>query len=53
VPFIRICPGRYLAFSAVWIAVASLIAVFDIRKAVDKNEEDIEPIQEYVSALAM
>ncbi|KAF8068005.1 cytochrome P450 [Lyophyllum atratum] len=47
----RICPGRYMAFSAVWIAVASIIATFDITKAVDENGEVIEPSHEYTSAL--
>ncbi|RDB18406.1 hypothetical protein Hypma_000372 [Hypsizygus marmoreus] len=47
----RICPGRYMAFSAVWIAVASIVAAFDITKAVDENGEVIEPSHEYLSAL--
>ncbi|KAF8960416.1 cytochrome P450 [Flammula alnicola] len=47
----RICPGRYMAFSAVWIAVASIISVFDIKKAVDENGNVIEPSHEYISAL--
>ena len=42
-----------MAFSAVWIAVASLIAAFDIRKAVDEHGDVIEPSQEYMSALVM
>jgi len=47
----RICPARYMAFSSVWIAVASLIAVFDIEKAVDEEGNVIEPNHEYLSAL--
>lgn len=47
----RICPGRYMAFSAVWIAVASILTVFDISKAVDEHGEVIEPSHEYLSAL--
>jgi len=42
-----------MAFSAVWIAVALLIAAFDIKKAVDENGEVIEPSQEYLSALVV
>jgi len=42
-----------MAFSAVWIAIASLIAAFDITKAVDENEEAIEPSQDYSSGLAV
>jgi hypothetical protein len=40
-----------MAFSSVWIAVASIIAVFDITKAVDENGNAIEPSHEYSSAL--
>jgi hypothetical protein len=50
---LRICPGRYMAFSAVWIGIASLIAAFDITKAVDENGDVIEPSQEYSSALVV
>ncbi|KAG6908819.1 hypothetical protein DXG01_003172 [Tephrocybe rancida] len=47
----RVCPGRYMAFSAVWIAVASLVATYDITKARDANGAVIEPSQEYTSSL--
>ncbi|CAA7261117.1 unnamed protein product [Cyclocybe aegerita] len=47
----RICLGRYMAFSSVWINVASIIAAFDIKKAVDVNGNVIHPTHEYVSAL--
>ncbi|KAF8960408.1 cytochrome P450 [Flammula alnicola] len=47
----RICAGRYMAFSAIWIAIASMISVFDIKKAVDENGNVIEPSHEYTSAL--
>lgn len=49
----RICPGRYMAFSAVWIAIASLIYVFDFEKAVDEDGNIIEPSHEYISALVV
>ncbi|KAG6908814.1 hypothetical protein DXG01_003167 [Tephrocybe rancida] len=42
----RICPGRYMAFSAVWVAVASIVATFDITKARDANGTVIEPSHE-------
>ena len=48
----RICPGRYLAYSAVWIAVASLLTVFNIEKARDREGRIIDPGEEYDSALA-
>ncbi|KAF8638111.1 hypothetical protein AX16_010572 [Volvariella volvacea WC 439] len=47
----RVCPGRHLAFSSVWIAVASLITVFDLCKPLDNNGNPIEPTHEYVSGL--
>jgi len=40
-----------MAFSAVWIAVASLLSVFNIKKAVDEDGNVIEPSYDYVSAL--
>ncbi|KAF9004239.1 cytochrome P450 [Cyathus striatus] len=43
----RICPGRHLARSSIWLAVASILAVFDIQKAVDENGELIEPTGAY------
>ncbi|KAF9555542.1 cytochrome P450 [Agrocybe pediades] len=47
----RICPGRYMAFSQIWIAVASLLTVYDIKKAVDKDGRVIELSHEYTSGL--
>jgi hypothetical protein len=40
-----------MAFSSVWIAVASIIAAFDITKAIDEHGNAIEPSHEYLSAL--
>ncbi|KAF8626927.1 hypothetical protein AX17_006428 [Amanita inopinata Kibby_2008] len=47
----RICPGRSLAFSSLWITIASLIAAFDISKAVDTSGNVIEPEQEFIPGL--
>lgn len=57
----RICPGRYMAFSAVWLALASLIYVFDFEKAKRKTknasgeevEETVELTHEYMSSLVL
>ncbi|EKM82076.1 hypothetical protein AGABI1DRAFT_105435 [Agaricus bisporus var. burnettii JB137-S8] len=49
----RICPGRYMAFSAVWIAIASILYCFDIKKAVDEDGNVIQPSHEYLSALVV
>ncbi|KAF8910615.1 cytochrome P450 [Gymnopilus junonius] len=43
----RICPGRYMAFSTIWIAVASMLATFNISKVVDKDGRAIEPVLKY------
>ncbi|KAJ7257102.1 cytochrome P450 [Mycena rebaudengoi] len=45
----RICPGRYMATASIWITVASMLAAFDIEKAVDKDGKVIEPSYEYSS----
>ncbi|KAJ7251340.1 cytochrome P450 [Mycena rebaudengoi] len=47
----RVCPGRYMAQSTLWITVASLLAVFDITKAVGEDGKILEPSYEYHSAL--
>ncbi|KAF9446019.1 cytochrome P450 [Macrolepiota fuliginosa MF-IS2] len=49
----RICPGRYMAFSAVWITLASIVYCFDIKKAVDESRKEIELTHEYVSAIVI
>ncbi|KAJ3519719.1 hypothetical protein NMY22_g13072 [Coprinellus aureogranulatus] len=57
----RICPARYMAFDSIWLAIASLVYVFDLEKAKVKrrnaNGEEVEEVvelsHEYVSGLAM
>lgn len=39
-----------MAFDQAWMAVASLIAVFDIYKPVDASGNTIEPRYEYTAA---
>ncbi|KAF9531384.1 cytochrome P450 [Crepidotus variabilis] len=43
----RICPGRYLAFDAIWLTIASLIHAFNIEKEIDENGTPIEPNPSY------
>ncbi|KAK1224825.1 hypothetical protein PQX77_012236 [Marasmius sp. AFHP31] len=45
----RICPGRFLAMSTMYISAASILAAFDISKAIDENGAIIEPKVEYAS----
>ncbi|KJA26058.1 hypothetical protein HYPSUDRAFT_64270 [Hypholoma sublateritium FD-334 SS-4] len=47
----RICPGRHLAMNSAWIAVASILATYDISKAVDDNGSIIEPKVEFTDGL--
>ncbi|KAF8642415.1 hypothetical protein AX16_009680 [Volvariella volvacea WC 439] len=47
----RACPGRWFAFDSLWIAVASILSVFDVLKAVDEEGNTIEPQIQYSSAL--
>ncbi|KAF5375246.1 hypothetical protein D9758_000183 [Tetrapyrgos nigripes] len=47
----RICPGRWMAFDSIWIAVASILSVYRISKAVDENGKVIEPEVGYTSSL--
>ncbi|KAF9463408.1 cytochrome P450 [Collybia nuda] len=43
----RRCPGRHMALSSIWIAIASIIASFDITKAIDEDGNVVEPTHEY------
>ncbi|KAK7731531.1 hypothetical protein SLS53_008771 [Cytospora paraplurivora] len=39
----RICPGKQLADSSMWLTIARSLAVFDIKKGVDGTGKEIEP----------
>ncbi|KAG6826714.1 hypothetical protein H0H92_014761 [Tricholoma furcatifolium] len=39
----RICPGRHLAEGSVWIAIASILATFNIKRAVREDGSEIIP----------
>ncbi|KAL0958545.1 hypothetical protein HGRIS_000685 [Hohenbuehelia grisea] len=47
----RICPGRHMAIAQIWITAASVLASFNITKAIDEDGNVIEPTQKYHSAL--
>ncbi|KAJ7063526.1 cytochrome P450 [Mycena amicta] len=49
----RICPGRHMANSSVWITLTSLLATFDITKAVDSEGQIIEPRYDYFAGLVV
>jgi cytochrome P450 len=45
----RICSGKYLAYSTLWISIASVLTMFNITKAMDEDGHTIEPSGEYTS----
>jgi cytochrome P450 len=47
----RICPGRHMAQASVWIAAASMLASFDIAKAVNADGSVVEPSGEYTTEM--
>ncbi|KAJ7252541.1 cytochrome P450 [Mycena rebaudengoi] len=49
----RVCPGRHMAQSTVWITVASLLAVFNITKAIGEDGKILEPSYEYHSDIVL
>ncbi|KDR69246.1 hypothetical protein GALMADRAFT_160541 [Galerina marginata CBS 339.88] len=48
----RICPGNQIAASFLWLTVASILATFEISKALDADGNPIEPLIKYKSGLA-
>ncbi|KAJ6520766.1 cytochrome P450 [Mycena vulgaris] len=49
----RACPGRHMAWDTLWIMVASMLAVFDIKKAVDEDGKPIEPPPGHISEIVV
>ncbi|KAH7883679.1 cytochrome P450 [Phlebopus sp. FC_14] len=45
------CPGRWLAFDSIWIAIASILSVYTIEKAITESGEEIMPKVEYTSSM--
>ncbi|KAH9834652.1 cytochrome P450 monooxygenase [Rhodofomes roseus] len=44
----RLCPGRQLADSSIWLAIACLLATLDFNKARDSTGNEITPMAEFV-----
>lgn len=42
----RTCPGRYFADASIWAAIVSILSVYDISKAVDKDGVEIVPSED-------
>ncbi|KAF8643343.1 hypothetical protein AX16_009072 [Volvariella volvacea WC 439] len=49
----RVCPGRYFAMDSVWMAVVSLITLFDISKPVDEYGNVIEQNVQHTSTMVV
>ncbi|KAL1702540.1 cytochrome P450 [Schizophyllum commune] len=47
----RNCIGRHVAYSTLWITIASILRVYNIEKAKRSDGSFIEPCREWVSAL--
>ncbi|KAF9459511.1 hypothetical protein BDZ94DRAFT_1224565 [Collybia nuda] len=47
----RICPGRHLALNSLWIAIASILAVFDIEKSIGSDGEEVVPVIGFSSGI--
>jgi len=47
----RICPGRFMADATLWISIASILTVFDIRPGKDGNGNPIEVKAEFESGM--
>jgi cytochrome P450 len=45
----RACPGRYVTYDSIWIAVASILTVFRILPAVDSDGNEVPVSGEYTS----
>ncbi|KAH8104148.1 cytochrome P450-like protein [Phellopilus nigrolimitatus] len=47
----RICPGRHFAEASAWLAIASILAVFNLEPVSDENGKKIQPDGIFTSGL--
>ncbi|KAL6303377.1 hypothetical protein BKA93DRAFT_788191 [Sparassis latifolia] len=47
----RMCPGRHFALESMFITISSVLASFDIMKAVDVDGKEMEPTGEYSTGI--
>ena len=45
----RICPGRFMAIDSMWITIACVLTVFEIKKAIGEDGKEVAPDGEYIS----
>lgn len=48
----RICAGQHMAYEAMWITIAQLLATFEIHKAKDANGNPITPSEDIILGFA-
>jgi len=48
----RVCPGRYSAFAAIWMAIASVLATYSFERAKDESGEETDHVQEWTTGIA-
>ncbi|RFU27388.1 hypothetical protein B7463_g8951, partial [Scytalidium lignicola] len=46
-----VCPGQYLGLASLWIAVATMLAKFNILPSKDENGDDIMPKMEFTTGV--
>jgi len=47
----RVCPGIHIAQASIWIAIASVLATFNIKKRKNSMGDDITPSIEFESGI--
>lgn len=47
----RICPGRFFAENMVWLAIARILAAFNVTKARDAEGNEIEHEVKFVTGI--
>jgi hypothetical protein len=47
----RICPGRWLALDTSWLVISCILATCTVKKALDSEGKEIEPVIEYEDGL--
>ncbi|KAJ7362535.1 cytochrome P450 [Mycena albidolilacea] len=48
----RACPGQFMAMDELWITVASILAAFNITRAIGDTGKGIEPTSRYLSSVS-
>ncbi|OJT11090.1 O-methylsterigmatocystin oxidoreductase [Trametes pubescens] len=48
----RVCPGQALADASIWLAIANIVALFDILKPVDNEGTEYTPPAKFISAFS-